>query len=329
MTSPHKKIKKKSPATKNSSRHAFPIQTSLANGVGVSCHKPIARSGEVMRISKQLNGFRNVIKIAKKTAVAVAFASAIGQVPASELAANEPVSDTVAEAKVTVSIGTSSEVAEARVVLAELVRLRQPVKLRVSACEGDLVAARRDVVAAIRRHEAAQAAADEALLRVEKVTCVLRGMCQTIEVNGAVYTKAQVAEGLRRLIDNYQSNVSEVEAAATQLECSSDTLRQIAARVVKWQTQEQRLYEQINMLKSKHIHAKEDRTQTARATALVAEVAELLAKPTAPSTAVQPQSSAVDGATPADDQKPVAHPKDRLLQEVDSILSEKVNDAAR
>ncbi|MFM7073086.1 MAG: hypothetical protein ACKO38_14965 [Planctomycetota bacterium] len=282
-----------------------------------------------MQISKQFNGFRNVIRIATKTAMAVAFASAIGQEPTSQLAASEPVSETVAEAKVTVSIGTSSEAAKTRVVLAELVRLRQPIQLRVSACEGDLVTARHDVVAAIRRHEAAKAVADESLLRVEKVTCVLRGMCQTLEVNGAVYTKAQVADGLRRLIDNYRSDVTEVEAAAMQLECSSDTLRQIAARVVKWRTQEQRLYEQINLLKSKHNQAKDDQTQAIRATALVAEVTELLAKPAAPNAATQTQSTAIDGATPANAPQPVDQPKDRLLQEVDSILSEKATGAAR
>ncbi|MEY4181072.1 MAG: hypothetical protein RLY70_4647, partial [Planctomycetota bacterium] len=182
------------------------------------------------------------------------------------------------KAKIAVTVEVGREVSETRVLLAELTRLCQPVQVRVAACETDLLAARRGVVAALRQHDTAKNSAQEALVRVETVACVLRTMCQTLEVNGVVYSKEQVAAGLRKLIADYRLAADEVESAADQLERRSENLRQVAARVTRWRKQEQALLEQVDSLKNEHnVDSTSDRAATAAK--LVAEVSEMLAKP--------------------------------------------------
>ncbi len=237
-----------------------------------------------MRNMNFLKGFRSLrANTGTLLAAAAAWSTVAGGAAAIRLEAGERPPCPTARTKVAIAVAVDSNGEETRVVLAELNRLRHPVKVRVETCESELAAAHRDVMLALQRHQAAKANANKAIGQVETVSCVLRTMCQTLEVNGAVFTKDQVADGLRLLCGKYRTASAAVESAAVDLDRCSETLRQVATRVEKWRNQERALLEQVDALRTEHrtgvVANKADGIRTANATKLIKEVSEMLAKP--------------------------------------------------
>lgn len=221
-------------------------------------------------------------------------------------------------------------------VLDELLKLRNSVHVRVVACEHELEVAKRDLVFAIQERDAAKTRADESLRRVETIACLLRVMCETVEINGNCYKKEDVASALARLIELSRTSAAQLTAAERLVDRRTVELGQVAERVKKWQKQEKVMLEQLSALKVEH-DAANAVSRAADASKLVAEVTAMLAQnPQAPSALKLQffpkdggQSKPVERRDGSSKDAPKLGSSDRLLGEVDSILSKNQANATR
>lgn len=117
-----------------------------------------------------------------------------------------------------------------------LIRLQQPVHVRVVTCCDELAAANAALVAAISARDAAAAAETAALERVEATASLLRTMGSCIEINGCVYDKEDIAGAVELLISRYHTAKAAVAAAGELVDLRTVQLTHVEAKVAKWQS---------------------------------------------------------------------------------------------
>lgn len=206
-----------------------------------------------------------------------------------------------------------------------LLRLQQPVHIRVVRCSDELAAAKAALAGAIAARDAAVAAETVAIDRVEAAACLLKTMSRCIEINGCVYTKDDIAAAVEVLISRYHSAKGTLAVAGELVEQRTAELTQVEARVVKWQRKEQELLSQVASLRSAR-EASAASVQKAAAAALASELTGMLEKaPTNVVIGVATSATETTIETTTELQPETAGPAgpDALLHEVDQILQEK------
>jgi hypothetical protein len=202
-------------------------------------------------------------------------------------------------------------------VLEQLIVLQQPVRIRVVQCEDELQQAAQALLDATAARDAAKGLADEALARVEAAACLLKTMCRTVEVNCRVYTEDEVADAVEVLIARYRTAACGLESAEQLLGERSAQLTAVKEKVARWQQKEQALLEQVAALRTEHVAAAAAGQRNAAAAALAGELNSMLSVNT---TAAVRITETIAVSPPQPVAAPATAERDRLLEEVDSIL---------
>ncbi|MEY2725082.1 MAG: hypothetical protein RLZZ458_949 [Planctomycetota bacterium] len=200
-----------------------------------------------------------------------------------------------------------------------LVKLQQPVHVRVVQCVDELEQAEAAVAEATCQLSVAREAADTAMRRVESVACVLRTMCRTVEICGTVYCREDVAGALEVLIGRYHSAAAAVTAAEELLGVRQASLQRVAEKVARWQQKERDLLTQVAALRAAH-GATKAQTLTESAEKLAADISGMLKSAGKPEVKIEETTTTEETTVITTESAPEPSQTGRLLEEVDQIL---------
>ncbi len=204
--------------------------------------------------------------------------------------------------------------------LQTLIRLQQPVHVRVVTCCDELAAAKAALAAAVSARDAAAAAETAALERVEATASLLRTMGSCIEINGCVYDKEDVAGAVELLISRYHTAEAAVAAAGELVDLRTVQLTHVEAKVAKWQQKEHELLAQVTSLRIAR-EVGDVSAKKAAAAKLAGELNGMLSHTPTQRTDVV-ESTTVTTIVTTPDAATATNP-DQVLQDVDQLLQER------
>lgn len=127
-----------------------------------------------------------------------------------------------------------------------------PVQRKVGACSRELQLASKAAREASQRRNAVFNELMLTKCRLEKSISILKAMCSATCINGAEYSKEDVAETVKAFFAEYRAAEEALVLREKTVEIRNAVLAKTELKVAKWRKAERELLQQISLLRAQH-----------------------------------------------------------------------------